>query len=402
LTGNDRTPDGSTKTSARGPVTSRPAKVNILIVDDEPKNLTVLEAILDRPDYRLVRAQSGEEALLALLADDFALLILDIRMPGMTGFELAKMVRERRKTADVPIIFLTAYYNEDQHVLEGYGAGAVDYLLKPVNPAVVRAKVAVFAELYRKQRSIEEMNRVLQAEVISRRRIEDRLRELNNTLEQRVAARTDRVRQLLQEMDHRSKNIFSLVQAIARQTAVASPREFVARFSERIQTLAASHNLIVKSRSQGVEISDLIRAQIGHFNDLLDSRIKLDGPSLRLSVAAAQTFGMIMHELATNAAKYGSLSNDSGRVEIRWGANDAFTIAWTERDGPDVKAPSRHGFGSTVVTTMAESNLDGEVDLDFAPTGLRWRMACPSSKVLEKSAHYAWEQDMGDRLNRSS
>jgi len=190
LTGNGRAGEGGAKAFARGPASSRPPPINILIVDDEPKNLTVLEAILDNPEYRLVRAESGEQALLALLFDDFALLILDIRMPEMTGFELARMARERKRTANVPIIFLTAYYNEDQHVLEGYDAGAVDYLLKPVNPAVLRAKVAVFAELYRKQRSIEEMNRVLQAEVISRRRTEDRLRELNNTLEQRIAERT--------------------------------------------------------------------------------------------------------------------------------------------------------------------------------------------------------------------
>ena len=102
--------------------------INILIVDDEPKNLTVLETVLDDPGYRLVRAESADQALLALVAEEFALLILDIRMPGMTGFELAQMIKERKKTARVPIIFLTAYYNEDQHVLEGYDTGAVDYL----------------------------------------------------------------------------------------------------------------------------------------------------------------------------------------------------------------------------------------------------------------------------------
>ena len=94
----------------------------------------MLETVLDDPGYRLVRAESADQALLALVAEEFALLILDIRMPGMTGFELAQMIKERKKTARVPIIFLTAYYNEDQHVLEGYGTGAVDYLHKPVNP----------------------------------------------------------------------------------------------------------------------------------------------------------------------------------------------------------------------------------------------------------------------------
>src|SRR5215475_7863705 len=128
-------------TAATTPVLPSDAPVNILIVDDEPKNLTVLEAILDDPGYRLVRAGSAEQALLALLADEFALLILDIRMPGVTGFELAQMIKARKKTANVPIIFVTAYYDEDQHIIEGYQTGAVDYVKKPVNPAMLSSKV---------------------------------------------------------------------------------------------------------------------------------------------------------------------------------------------------------------------------------------------------------------------
>ena len=168
--------------------------INILIVDDEPKNLTVLETVLDDPGYRLVRAESADQALLALVAEEFALLILDIRMPGMTGFELAQMIKERKKTARVPIIFLTAYYNEDQHVLEGYGSGAVDYLHKPVNPVVLRSKVAVFAELHRMNRECGMANRALLAEVTERRRAQEQLRELNETLEQRVTERTEALR----------------------------------------------------------------------------------------------------------------------------------------------------------------------------------------------------------------
>ena len=178
--------------------------INILIVDDEPKNLTVLETVLDAPDYRLVRAGSADQALHALVVEEFALLILDIRLPGMTGFELAQMIKQRKKTADVPIIFLTAYYNEDQHVLEGYGTGAVDYLVKPVNPAILRSKVAVFAELHRKSRA-------LVAEVTERRRVEEQLRELNDTLEQRVAERTRELEiasAALHETDERYRSLF--------------------------------------------------------------------------------------------------------------------------------------------------------------------------------------------------
>jgi signal transduction histidine kinase len=168
-----------------------PDMVNVLIVDDEPKNLTVLESVLDDPSYRLVRATSGQEALMALLTDEFAVLVLDVRMPTMTGFELAQTIKLRKKTAGVPIIFLTAYFNEDRHKLEGYGSGAVDYLHKPIDAAVLRTKVAVFAELHRNRRALELANDALRIEVIERRRAQESLNELNATLDRRVTERTN-------------------------------------------------------------------------------------------------------------------------------------------------------------------------------------------------------------------
>jgi len=156
--------------------------INILIVDDRPENLAVLETVLDDPDYRLVRAESADKALLALVVEEFALLILDIRMPGMSGIELAQMIKGRKKTAQVPIIFLTAHYTKDQHILDGYGTGAVDYLHKPVNAAILRSKVAVFAELHRKTREVAQANRALLAEVEKRRRTEEQLRALTHRI----------------------------------------------------------------------------------------------------------------------------------------------------------------------------------------------------------------------------
>jgi two-component system CheB/CheR fusion protein len=165
-------------------------RINILLVDDEPKNLTALKSVLDDPGYRLVTAESADQALLALVVEEFALLVLDIQMPVMNGFELAQMIKQRKKTASVPIIFLTAYYSEDQHILEGYGTGAVDYLHKPVNTAILRSKVAVFAELHRKTRELAHANRSLLAEVGERRRVQEQLQRLNNELEHRVQERT--------------------------------------------------------------------------------------------------------------------------------------------------------------------------------------------------------------------
>src|SRR6266853_821721 len=231
--GHDLNPGDKTKIAA---ATTRmlpaQAPVNILIVDDEPKNLTVLEAILDAPGYRLVRAESAEQALLALLADEFALLILDIRMPGVTGLELAQMIKARKKTASVPIIFLTAYYDDDQHILEGYETGAVDYAKKPVNPAILRSQVGIFAELYRKQRNLEEVNRALVAEVCSRRHAEEQLRELNNTLEQRVAERTASLQLSKARLHDSERQLQELIAAIPAAIYTTDAQGKITYFNE--------------------------------------------------------------------------------------------------------------------------------------------------------------------------
>jgi signal transduction histidine kinase/DNA-binding response OmpR family regulator len=185
-----RSQDELTRSLAAALVPSDLPPVNILIVDDEPRNLTVLETVLDDPGYRLVRATSPEQALLALVNEEFALLILDVQMPGMTGFELAQTIKTRKKTSQIPIIFLTAHFNDDAHVLEGYGTGAVDYLLKPVNAAALRSKVAVFTELHRRGRDLALANRALAAEVVERTRAEDEVRLWNKQLDLRVAERT--------------------------------------------------------------------------------------------------------------------------------------------------------------------------------------------------------------------
>jgi two-component sensor histidine kinase/CheY-like chemotaxis protein len=369
--------------------------VNILIVDDEPKNLTVLETVLDSPRYRIVRAESADQALLELLKEEFAILILDVRMPGVTGFELAQIIRARKKTSEVPIIFLTAYFNEDQHIIEGYDSGAVDYLHKPINPAILRSKVAVLAELHLKQRQLENANHNLLAEVTERRLVQEQLRELNNTLEQRVVERTEaykqaeeQIRLLMNEVNHRSKNILSVVMAVAQQTVAESLEEFRQRFAERVHALAINHDLLVRSQWKSVDVGDLVRGQLAHFGGLVGLRILLDGESLRLSAAAAQALGMALHELSTNAAKHGALSGKEGSITIAWQvevaeSGERFTITWIERGGLPVAPPARRGFGTAVITKMAQMSLDGDAQLDFPSSGLRWQLSCPAANALE-------------------
>jgi PAS domain S-box-containing protein len=164
--------------------------INILLVDDEIRNLDALESFLQSPDYHLVRALTAERALLLLLEGEFAAIVLDIQMPGMTGIELANLIKQRKRTQHIPIIFLTAYFQEDKDVLQGYGIGAVDYLTKPVNPQILKSKISVFVDLYRKTRALADTNAALELEVAQRQKAEEALQLANNALEGRVQERT--------------------------------------------------------------------------------------------------------------------------------------------------------------------------------------------------------------------
>src|SRR6476646_9169408 len=142
------------------PRTSDP-KVDILIVDDRPENLLALEAILEPLGQRLVRASSGEDALRQLLDKEFAVILLDVQMPEMNGFETARMIKARERTRFIPIIFLTAISKEEEYVFEGYSVGAVDYIAKPFQPDILRSKVNVFVDLYQKQRQLAAQQQLL-------------------------------------------------------------------------------------------------------------------------------------------------------------------------------------------------------------------------------------------------
>ncbi len=142
--------------------------IDILLVDDDPRNLDALEAILSQPEYRLLRAQDADTALRLLLDHDVAAIVLDIQMPSVSGFELAQMIKTTKRFRETPIVFLTAFMLDERHVAQGYGAGAVDYLTKPFNPQILRQKIAVFAELFRKTRALAELNETLEQRVKER------------------------------------------------------------------------------------------------------------------------------------------------------------------------------------------------------------------------------------------
>jgi signal transduction histidine kinase len=174
--------------------------VNVLLVDDDPRNLNALETILASSELRLVRAGTPDAALLALVHEEFACIVLDIQMPGMSGLELAQVIKTRKRNEHIPIVFLTGYFLEEKDVLEGYGAGAVDYLTKPINPQILRSKVGVFVDLFRTAHALTVANGALELEIAQRKKAEEALRQTNDELEARIQERTAELMSIRDEL----------------------------------------------------------------------------------------------------------------------------------------------------------------------------------------------------------
>lgn len=186
-------------------------RVNILMVDDHPQNLLALEAVLGDMGENLISASSGREALKHLLNKEFALILLDVQMPGLDGYETASLAREREQSRHTPIIFLTAINQSDAQVFKGYSSGAVDYMFKPFAPEVLKAKVSAFVDLYRTTREVTRQaellrhaNRELENEIAERRKAEEALRQIHEELESRVERRTAQLARANAELEEQS------------------------------------------------------------------------------------------------------------------------------------------------------------------------------------------------------
>jgi PAS domain S-box-containing protein len=212
-------------------------------------------------------------------------------------------------------------------------------------------------------------------------------------------ARERHIEFLMRELAHRSKNLLAVVQAIAGQTArnSSSVEEFQRRFSQRIFAMALSHDLLLARNWKGAAIADLVRAQLAPFADEASSRICASGPDLEIKPDAVQGITLALHELATNAAKYGALSVPDGSVAIAWEVGRSplgeprFRMSWRESNGPPVAPPARKGFGDAVISQMAASSLRAQVTLDYAPTGVSWTLDAPVSSVTQSAPAHEME-----------
>lgn len=465
--------------------------VNILLVDDQPGKLLSYEVMLKELGENLIPASSAQEALAHLLKTDIALILVDVCMPDLDGFELAKMIREHPRYQKTAMIFISAIHLSESDFLRGYQAGAVDYMSVPVVPELLRAKVRVFAELYRKTRQLEGLNRELEQRVAERtaaqeasagqlrkseqgrslalaagnmgswdydpqtgawlwdqgqRHIfgvedtgfvpdlekfqdaihpEDRQR-LRQTLaglspergscdcEARVvrpdgeirwcriavaashddAGRLTRMsgvttditerkeaetRQVLlaREVDHRARNALAVVQAIIRLARRDSIEDYIKTVEGRIGALAHTHELLSRARWLGADVLRLILEELAPYRRDGSQQVTAIGPSIMITPENAQTVAVALHELATNAAKYGALSRETGRVDVRWSfADGLLSLVWTETGGPPVEPPKSRGFGTKIITATFGRG-EGQARFDWRPGGLQCTIILP-------------------------
>jgi PAS domain S-box-containing protein len=470
-------------------------RVNVLLVDDQPSKLLSYEVILGELGENLIKANSAREALEILLKKEIAVILMDVCMPELDGFELARMLREHPRYEKTAIIFISAIHLSDLDRVRGYETGAVDYVPVPVVPEILRAKVKIFAELWRKTRQLEQLNGELERRVKERtaeleasaaqlRETAERLRLASEaagfgtydyqtasgqvywssylrelagvqgddplTLEQALAVihpdhremvrghidgyalgsgrreiefkvvrpdgesrwlldrgqavpgahaggvhvmgtvlditerkrNEERQRLLMAELDHRVKNILGNVSAIARLSSnrARSVDELVESLDGRIQAISRAHGLLRRGAWESANLAELADEALSPFRS--SGNIELASEPVRVVPELAQSLALILHELATNAVKYGALSTPRGKVKLQWSRLSAgqLRLVWQEFGGPRASPPTRKGFGLTILQTAA-ADLGAVANSDFRAEGFVYTLQGPFELV---------------------
>jgi two-component sensor histidine kinase/two-component SAPR family response regulator len=339
-------------------------KVNILLVDDQPAKLLTYEVVLEELGENLVKAASAREALECLLRIDVAVILMDVSMPELDGFALAAMIREHPRYKDTAIIFVSAVHLSEADYVRGYQMGAVDYVSAPVVAEILRAKVKVFVELHRKTRELE---------------------VLNSDLEKRVAERTEELRLatdhqtvLAREVDHRAKNALAVAQAIVRLTHAETIDKYIMAIEGRINALARAHALLSESRWQGASLKSIVEDELAPYRGSGGPHYVVGGPDIVLRPVSAQAIALALHELATNAAKYGAFAAKTGKLVLSW-KPDPLTISWCESGVPGVRPPTSQGFGSKVIDLSIKAQLGGRAQFQWNSDGLHCTLEVPEA-----------------------
>ena len=365
--------------------------VSFLLVDDLEENLLSLEALLRREHLVLLKARSGDQALELLLQNDVALALVDVQMPGLDGFELAELMRGNERTKHVPIIFVTAGSADKQRRFRGYEAGAVDFIQKPIEPDILRSKAEVFFELYRQRQQIAAQRDELEAQAEALKEAGRRKDEFLVTLTHDIGRREhDNAQQdvLLREINHRIKNLFSVTAgliSISARTATTVD-ELAADLRSRLQALGRAHELTLPDLSgasvavSATTVAALMKAILAPHEHVQASRIEIAGTHIRLSGSALTSLALLLHELTTNAAKYGALSSPTGRLMIDIEAReDIFHMVWEER-GPTPEPTLSEGFGTTLEKAVLRG-MGGTISREWKTDGLSLSLKIPLASL---------------------
>lgn len=356
------------------------AKASILLVDDERRNLLALRELLAGEDRELVLASSGEDALRAALDQDFAVVLLDVRMPGLDGFETARLLRARERSRHTPIIFLTAAADELESVFRGYEVGAVDYLVKPLVPEVLRSKVAVFVELHGKRAA-------LAAEIAERRRAEERLRELAARL---VTVREEERAHIAREIhDELGQVLTGLKMDVSWLSARLEAPALLAKtggMSELIEsTIRAVRRISSGLRPEVLDDMGLVAGidwQAKEFQKRtgVRCRVALPADSTDLGVEVSLATFRIFQEILTNVARHARAT----RLEIELRRNEGQLVLQVADNGVGIAAEHIDGRRSLGLLGMQERarRLGGEVRIDGEPgKGTRVTVAIPCGEA---------------------
>ncbi len=369
--------------------------VHFLLVDDLEENLLSLEGLLRRDDLVLLKARSGDEALELLLQHEVALALVDVQMPGLNGFELAELMRGNERTRRIPIIFVTAGSADGQRKFRGYETGAVDFIQKPIEADILRSKADVFFELYRQRQQISAQRDELQVQAEALAEAGRRKDEFLLTLTQDLSLHQDAKAQqdvLLREVNHRIKNLFSLTSGLISLSArtARTVDELSNDLKGRLRALAAAHDLTLPDLNGGqtpigstATVLSLVRAILAPYELENASRIHVEGADVPISGSALTSLALLLHELATNAAKYGALSTPEGRLTVAISdAGQDLQLAWNEQAKLASAGDSgREGFGTALEKAVLRG-LDGRIHRDWRDTGLFLTLEIPLISLL--------------------
>jgi signal transduction histidine kinase len=303
--------------------------INILVVDDREDNLLSIEAILEKDNYNVIKADSGRAALKVLLhRHDFSLILMDVQMPGMNGLETATMIYERDKLKAIPIIFITAYSNEDEYIFKGYQMGGVDYIYKPINPELLRAKVGVFVDLYRKnhqlvshEKKLVAANKSLQKEIQERKLSEEKIKILN----QQFLENNQHLKAVNEELDRFAYVASHDLQEPLRKIMVFSDKilnikndqpeveKYLAKISSSSQRMKILINNLLQFSRDSIKAADFITVDLNEVvkEAMIELEIEIENTQAEINIdllpviqAVPGLIRQLFYNLLSNALKF--------------------------------------------------------------------------------------------------